>query len=502
MPDFKNEILHKLKIIDDEVYQFNNAPEDIRNDVVKALQAKEDLNLYRDVTNASIIANKFNDKLDEIFAKVQPITSVQNYAPAGSTIRRLFPGPFAPFSYVADNYWAAFKARREIRVDIARDGYVLETPPGYPKRKIKIINQILDDFEINHFRMNAVDFLNVFGNVFIDKITTDFGGNKKGLRGFNFLLPKDIIPTVDYLTNRVNGWDYWEGVQKVHFELGEIDHLKTFSLQSLDLGIPSLASVLVDIEGAMYSSLYNTTMFKKGGLIRAIVAMEKLKETDAINDKTYFNFIRKVQEWFERLYGGLRGSGNVVFTPNVTGVYPLVNPKDLEGSYNLTSERVAIMTCEVLGCPPERIGILRGSQYINKDQTADSLSLSFDNNYYYLLGIVDDYINKVLIREGLGEDQVFVRTSGEFGALSKVQAEFGKLIAECGANSVKVDEFRTKVLHWEPLGPPYGDKFLGELLNAPKDSPSKSKGEEILRGCNEFTSKAYETHYPKFIRYY
>lgn len=499
-----NDIAHKLNLINRDQYLFNSAPKSVRENFLKAVERREDLKLYQDITDATKAAHQYEEQMDRIFSKTSPVTSIQHFEPTGSTIRKMFPGPFAPFSYIGDNYWAAFKARRENRIEILRDGYVLVAPEGVNKKKIKLINDILTDLDIRNFRADAADFLNVFGNVWIDPSYNKLGGISK----LNFLLPENITPTLDRATDRINGWDYRSGVSRVHFSLSEIDHLKTYSLRSLDLGFPSLAPVLIDVEADMFASLYGVTMFKKGGLIRAIVGMKDIQSSGVITDNNFLDFLHNIQLWFEKLYGGLRGAGEVVFTPNIEGVYNLVNPKDIEGAHARTSDKTASKVCELLGCPPERIGIPTTSQYQNATQVNDTIALSFDNNNYYLCGIVDNYINNKIIKEILKEDKIKIQMSGEFGSLTKVQAEFAKIISEAGALTVTVDEFRTKCLHWEPLGGELGAKFLGELameiemMKATKPATASKDFMNTLSVYKNMKFNGMEYHHPKHIQYY
>lgn len=502
MSKFIDELLYKSKLISPEEYHVRSLPEESRNLIKDSLLKCSDLSIYSDIDSAVKQKNILDKEIKNISLKYSTLAStgmISGYESAGSALKKLYPNPFAPYAFIGDNYWAAFKARREARIEIIRDGYVLSAPERFPKKRIKEINDFLEEIGIVNFRANAADHLNVFGNCWIDLKKNKLGN----LTELSLLLPEKIVPVLDNSNERVVGWDYIYGNRPLRLSLKDVDHLKTVSLRTSDLGTPSLGPILVDVEADMFASIYNSTVFRKGGLIKAIVSMDNMNSEDGINDGSYLALIAELQKWFERQFGGVRGSGQVVFTPNVKGVHNLVNPKDLEGAHAATTDRTAVRVCELLGVPPERLGLSRSSQYQNNNLIDDSVSLSFDNNNYYIVGLVDEYINKKIIKEILGEDQVTLKMAGEYGSISKTAAEFGKVISEAGVNLVTANEFRKKALHWEE-NPDLEGLYLGQTsreieekkANKPAKPPTKKNVEELPNGTR------IVKHFPREIKYY
>jgi len=503
MSKFFDDFLYKSRLISPEEYHLRSLPEESRNIIKDSLLKCQDLSVYSDIESAVKHKNIIEKELNNISMKYSTLAStgiISGYESAGSALKKLYPNPFAPYAFIGDNYWAAFKARREARIEILRDGYVLTAPERFPQKKIKEINDFLESLNIAQFRADAADHLNVFGNCWIDPKLNKFGA----LKELSLLLPEKIVPVLDDDHERIVGWDYIYGNRPLRLSLKDVDHLKTTSLRTRDLGTPALGPIIVDVEADMFASIYNSTVFRKGGLVKAIVSMDNMNSSEGINDGSYLALIAELQKWFEKQFGGVRGSGQVVFTPNVKGVHNLVNPKDLEGAHANTTDRTAVRVCELLGVPPERLGLSRSSQYQNNNLIDDSVSLSFDNNNYFIVGIVDKYINEKIIKGILKEDQVTLKMAGEYGSISKSAAEFGKLISECGADIMTVNEFRRKVLHFEESSESNGEQYLGQVdreieekKSSKPASPASKRKIEILPNGTKIIK-----HFPREIKYY
>lgn len=507
--DMIDKLLLKSGLIDTTEYLIRRLPSEDREQLRSKVTRLHDTETLSDLPLAVQEINSLERLIEKNFQSLNPAGMVINgYEPAGSTIRKLYPAPFAPYAFIGDNYWAAYKARREARIEMLRDGYVLVSETGMSKSKIKKANEFLDSLNggqgIANFRAMAADYLNVFGNCWIDR-----GYNKLGkLSSLEFLLPENIIPILDEWNYRVIGWQYNMGAKKILFDMNEIDHIKTYSLRSLDLGFPALAPVLVDVEADMFASIYSNTIFKKGGLIRAIVALDKIEDPSIINDGSYLTMMKKLQELFNRQFSGVRSSGQLAFTPNVTGVHNLVNPKDLEGAHDKTSDKTALKVCSCLGVPPERINIPRQSQYQNSGLVDDSVSLSFDNNVYYLANSVDHYINTILKEEGY--EGIYIECAGEYSSISKTASEFGKNVAGMGSKAMLTNEFRTKILHMAE-DPALDGQYLGDEDRATKElaatppppKPTSSKAAPTPASFDlQLKKRNYIRHKVKDIRFY
>lgn len=467
-----------LKIdIGPEAAILNSLPAHERERTIKKVERLYDTEIYSDPVRATREIRALEDGLDKAISKgaaqnrekgfplINSSTSILGYEPAGSTLRKLYPNPFSVYSFIGNNHWATLLSRMKFREETARDGYILQAPEGISKKRLKYVQQVLDDLFIDDFRLTCADHLNVYGNVWIDRDRNLLGG----LRGLQILLPEKILPILDTYGDYVLGWEYVIGNKRFYFNLGELDHLKTYNLRSMQLGNPSLAPVVVDVEADMYASIYANMMFQKGGLVRAIVSLGDSKDSPddvtSLNQNVGLHFAQEIYELFSRQYSGTRGANQLTFLPNVKNVFPITNPKDLEGPYKETSDRTAMKVCQLLGVTPRGIGIHIFSQYENKTQTEDAEALGSDNHRYYILNIVDYYINNTILKNYLGIDDVELKFSGEYSSTSKNAAEFGKFISDMGCDVVTVDEFRARAMHWEPLGGAEGAKFVGNVKN-------------------------------------
>ena len=255
--------LYKTELYTDPI-EASKAIRDVKNAEAKVVRPME--HGLDDHLNAAIEINKGF-----------PLTSTSNamlgYEAAGSTLRKLYPNPFAPYSFVGNNHWATFRARSAFREDAFRDGFVFQAPDGVAKRKLKLIQTAFDDLDLWNKMLDMMDHVNTFGNCWIDRDRNLLGG----LKGINLLLPEKIVPYMDTFGDFVIGWEYQVGGKELYLPLGAVDHIKTYNLRSFQLGSPPLAGVLTDIEADMYAAIYANMIFQKGGLIRAIVSMGNVK---------------------------------------------------------------------------------------------------------------------------------------------------------------------------------------------------------------------------------
>jgi hypothetical protein len=398
---------------------------------------------------------------------------VAGYAPSGSLLRKLYPAEFMLHSFLSEAYWAYVKARKELWVETNRDGYALVAESKTAKRDIKYIYKTCQDLKVNYYRNKLRDTVLVMGNALMDNKKNKFGG----IVELKPLLMEKITERYDRNFDYLLGWDYTTGNKKIFIPYDQVDHLATYNSRSMILGAPACNSVIVDMEAALQAAIYNNNIMRKGGLLSIIVRMKDPQNSSIINDKVSLNLADEFSRWMEKRFGGIRGSGGMAFIPSVDGIDVLNKVSEMDAAWVNLDDRTARKTSLCLGVPPERIGILNGSQYKNVTNVTDNLALSFDNNNYYVQDIVDDYLTRVIIQEGMGIDGVRIQGSGEFSAISKIGAEVGLLIAQMGVDVMTVNQFRVEILHIDPLEGPAGDKFLGEFLRKEKDlaSPGLTK---------------------------
>lgn len=438
---------------------------------------------------------------EKAFAPISIGLTSLGYDAAGSVLRRLYPHPFMMFAFIGDNYGPAWKAVAAVVEEVSRDGWVLIANDGVSKKQVKAAYQLMKDYDIDNLRLTLVRDLRVFGNAFVLRDSNVLGGTT----GLTHLLPERILPAWDRDEDKILGWLYLSGDKKIALPMKKVDHLMTYSNRSNVMGTPALASVVTQIEADLHAGVYNNTLMQKGGLLQALVSLDKIEST-LINDKAYLQLAQAMQKYFDKRFSGIRSGGSLAFSPNIKNVYQLNKIAEMDGAYKTLSEKAEHATCSALGVPPERIGLSRTSQYQNNSLIDDSVTLSFDNSLYFLLKIVDKYINDVVLPQHLGITNIKLHAKGEFSSISKTAAEFAKYVSEIGAPSMSVDEFRVRVLHWEPIGGTLGRTLLGTVIQS-KDAmgnPVLTDGilaPDSLNSQIEPMLKAYR-HNPKDIELY
>ena len=388
---------------------------------------------------------------------------LMGYEQAGSQLRRLYPNTFQVAAFVSENYWAASKSRRELWKEVDRDGFVLKSEKKVSTSRVREALDFLDNLSTNgrdaKYLINKLrDNVTTFGNC----LTRPQKSNKKKQLELYILLMERCQPILDRDRDEILEWEYYMSHGLAKFSPDEVDHIFTYSCRSNVLGQPALSPVIVDIEAAMHSSIYQNTVMMKGGMMRGLLTLKNLgNDQQVINDKSYMTLAEELTKWYDRRFGGVRGSGALAIAPFGEKFFDLNKVGEMDMAYKTLNETIGIRTAAMFGVNPERIGLSRGSQYKNEAEVFDSISLSFDNEYYYTTGLVFDYLNKILANNGY--DDITIGAKGEFGAISKAAAIFAYNLSQTKTKIITVNEFRTRVLRWEPLDGPEGDMFIGDV---------------------------------------
>lgn len=417
------------------------------------------------------------------------------YEPAGSMLRRLYPNTFSVYAFVGDNYWSAVRSRREVRVEVMNDEYEFITLDTTSRRKIKIVWQALNDMGLLKLRADMVDHLNLFGNCWLQPKRNILGG----LTTFELMLPERITVVWDKRDNdQIEGFKYRTNNTEIFFPKDDIVHLKTYSTRSNSLGAPSLGSVIVDIEAAIFAALFNATVFQKGGMIGSIVSLKTQENNQIVNENNYNLLAEAVQAKFEKRYAGVRGAGQMLISPYVDKVFKLMSIGEMDGSWKNLTEATDRKVSQLLCCAPEKIGIPMTSQYQDKGLVADRIAESFDNNVYMLSTIVDDFINTVIVNL-LGITDVKIRSGGAYKANSVAAGQYGESMAKIGA--MTLDEYRVDILKRDPWGGELGRRILGQIVLKEGDQRVIELGPP-LPDYQFAGAKRLVKHYPKQIAFY
>lgn len=417
------------------------------------------------------------------------------YDPAGSLLKRLYPNPFAVFAFVGDNYWAAVKSRREVRVETEIDGFDFYTLSATTRRKIKLAYKVLEELNLIKLRTELIDHLNLFGNAWLKPKRNILGG----ILEYEVLLPERMLPLWDRNNDKIIGWQYLVNQQRVIYGVDELVHLKTYSCRSQQLGAPGLGSVIVDIEAAMFASLFNNTVFQKGGMVGNIISLKGMEGNSLINENNYSLLADAVQARFQKQHGGVQGAGQTIISPFVDKVFKLMNVGEMDGTHQnmtaATDRKVALL----LGCAPERIGIPITSQYQDKGLTSDRVTEAFDNNAYYLASIVDDFLTEV-VRASTGAHDIIIRPGSAHKANALAAAQYGDLMAKFGG--MTYDEYRIDVLKREPWGGELGNRIMSTMTLKEGDTRVIETAPPSPNVNVQFGGKAIIKHAARHVRYY
>lgn len=430
-----------------------------------------------------------------------PNRDLFGYEASGSVLKRIFPQQFQLHAFLADAIWAAAKSRQELWVDTDRDGYVLVAEERVPKKRVKFVSDILDDLNYDYLRNKLRDDLATFGNFVVKPKQNSRGG----VLELEPLLMAGMAPMWEMDADKIKFWQYTLGNRQDIYRYNSLDHVFTYSSKSNTIGTPAMFSIVVDIEAALHASVYNNTLMQKGGLIKAILALDSFdKNAMVINDSNYLAVAQELTNWFSKNFGGVRNAGRLVVAPYLKNVFDMGKIGEMDAAWQHLVDAASIKTCLRFGIDPRRLGIPLKSQYENKDQVQDSALLSTDNNQYYTQKLVDEYMNRKLREFGIKD--VRVEASGEYNSLSKSAAEVAHLLAGANAKILKVDEFRKRFLHIEGLGGELGEAFIGEIgfdAMKTKDESTLAKALGPAKSIAiDYADLKLVRHSKKYIRFY
>lgn len=432
---------------------------------------------------------------------------LMGYEQAGSTLRRLYPNPFQVNAFVAENYWAAAKSRKELWKEVDRDGFTIKADTKISPKEAKRALDFLDNLSSNgrdmRYLVNKLrDNLCTFGQ-FVNYEEVKKVKGERDVKLHLFVMEK-LQPIINRDTDTIISWEYYLNHGQASFAPNVVDHIYTFSCRSNVLGQPALGPVIVDIEAAMHSSIYQNTVMQKGGMIRGLLSLKDLGNgQQVINDKAYMSLADELTKFYDKRFGGVRGAGQLAVAPFLDKFFDLNKVGEMDMAYKTLNEAIGIRTATMFGVNPERIGLTRGSQYKNEAEVFDSISLSFDNEIYYTTGLVFDYLNKKLDENGF--QGIRLGSKGEFSSISKAAAIFAKEIASTKTKMITVNEFRTRVLRWDPLDGPDGDAYIGDV-NTVQDM-SKAIGNNptarkslIKMYSDDLSVRTYDTEELRYVR--
>lgn len=400
-----------------------------------------------------------------------PVTGV-GYEPAGSVLRKLYPNPLSTVGFVCDNYWVCQKARREVRVEVIMDSYNFNTLAATSKKRIRLAWEVLMDLGLLQNVDEIVDQLNCYANCWLRPEYNAFGG----LTSYTILQPDRIRPYWNTSKHYIQGWYYDDnGYQKLYGK-DELVHLKTYSARTQEMGAPPISSLIVDLEAAMFASVYNNTLFQKGGMVGHLIAL-KSDPKAAINERGQSLVAEIMQAKWDKRFAGVRGTGQTILSPMIENLFRMSVPGEMDGTHQHLIDNVDRKAALLLGVSPERIGVPITSQYQDKGLTSDRVIEAFDNNVSYLSGIAYAFFTQVLHQQ-MDMTDIIITSGGAYKTMAVAAAQYAKLLAESGG-VITVDEFRTMVLKLPAFGGELGGRLLDVSVNRKADSVPAEQGPGI-----------------------
>jgi hypothetical protein len=166
--------------------------------------------------------------------------------------------------------------------------------------------------------------------------------------------------------------------------------------------------------------------------------------------------LERIQDQWIANYRGIKGSWRIpLFNGKVNVIDLMRSPRDME--YGKYIEITGALVCSVMGVDPAEIGLrLNQAQNVLSENLEAKMKFSKDRGLHDLLGQLQNVMNKILIRSGLGEKYMF-----EFTGLDPEDEEMrSRLRTEAVKRDKTVNEIRA-----EQKLPPleYGDVILDSI---------------------------------------
>lgn len=427
----------------------------------------------------------FVDKTFNMFGVNDPF----GYSPQGSTLKNIFPNPFGIFAYLADNYAPVRMCRNEYKKELKSDGFYLVGNEAKFASTLKTLKSL--DMEKLFLRM--CDHLLMYGNFWIWPIKNLLGG----IAEFKLLDPQFLRPIMSNHRREIIGWEYEIGIGYIIFGLDDLIHgVQDPSMASPQLGSPRLGSLLVDIEADMQASMFNNTVFQKGGLIGIAILMDVSKNPNNVPGSGGPNNLANVMEakLNSNKAGARAGYGYGVFE----GVHKIEKLHDLaamDGAFRNTKGDAKRDVAIVMGVPPSRVGVMLNTAGVYSPIGLEDMSaLQWDKSVNELIAEVHETANDILLpMVKILDVQVKHHKRNHSGTRAATQAVLDLSQID---GVVSVDEARTIWLKRPPIGGTQGSAPLRRIPNVsvtsetlPAEEPIRLPAEEqqqIIRSEDDY----------------
>jgi hypothetical protein len=392
--------------------------------------------------------------------------NVFGYSPAGAKIWGHFVNPMQVFSYLYDNWWALKRVSDIIETEVESGGFVLKAAKGVSEKRILEIYKLVKMLGIDELFVDSVVDLVRFGN---SHILPHTGAQSKQTVKLERLRQNDLYPLMSNKTYQIVGYEYQQGLINEKYPKEKLIHIALSSGSGIGYGTPPALPAVTDIEGALYASMLNNTIFQKGGILGVIVALERPKDDQGINTGNTQNndWVDLVQDKLNSEAGARGGHGMLAMT-DVAGVHKMSEAGSIDKNWGHGTEYAAKITAESCGMPPEKLGLVRSSalQY-SPALVEDTVNAEMDATINRLTAKVARKFNTEIMEGLLGITDVKLMPVRRTGAKTKTATEALKNLAD--VEIITKNEGRTGWLHMEAFPGPEGDEFLTSVAKPNAD---------------------------------
>jgi phage portal protein BeeE len=392
--------------------------------------------------------------------------NVFGYTPASAKMWNHFANPMEVFSFLYDNWWAFKVSVDLIETEVESGGFVLKAAKGRSEERILSVYKQLKELELDTQFVQGVVHSVKYGNHYLLPHTSL--ANKEMLVKLETLAPNRLIPIFDTRTGKVIGHEYWEGSVKRTFSVEQLIHTHLSSGQEIQIGTPPILPAVLDIEAALYASMLNNTIFQKGGILGAILALEEPKSDDGISMQQSKDWIELIQEKINA-EAGARGGHGMMVIPGKAELHKLADPGSIDSNWNHGKDFAAKITAELCGVPPEKLGLVRSSalQY-SPALVEDSVNAQLDATINRLTRKFATVFNREILEKRLGIYDVKIQPIRRTGAKTKTATEALSNLANGGW--ITRNEGRVGWLDMEALPGKEGDELVDTSINRNPDS--------------------------------
>lgn len=234
-------------------------------------------------------------------------------------------------------------------------------------------------------------------------------------------------------------------------------------------GLAPLESLLIQVQSALYGSLYNFSYFKEGNVPEGFIT---LPEDVASSPEQ----VREWQEHFDALLAGdVRYQRRLKILPEGSEYTPAKKPEDM--SFEKFEMWLLQQTCAVFDVQPQDIGI---TYQVNKATAEEQTDIGKSRGLYPLTNFLKELFDEIIQKE-LGYTELEFVWNNLNPVDRKEEVEIADKEIRIGALSV--DEYRQEK-GLDPIGLGHfvmtasGPILLKDVLNPPKPEESKDTPQE------------------------